>query len=104
MNSPGGVIELEIHDTAMSNDPALIFSVVISFRNSKPSLQWRRVSEERAIVVETGPDRTQRFRLNQTKTNPAEAIGRMFTRSGPDPVALSAIGVAISLARTLDPR
>ena len=58
----------------------------------------------RAIVVEMGPDRTQRFRLNQTKTNPAEAIGRMFTRSGPDPVALSAIGVATSLARTLDPR
>ncbi len=90
---PSGGIEAVVTRGDPQIDPAATLGVGMTFRGGDPPLSWRRLSEERAIVVERGGSRVAR--LNQSKTSRASAVVHELHEAILDPSARDAMGVAL---------
>lgn len=99
LDGPRGEVQVLVRPVSAGDDPALTLSVTLRFRDPDRVLSWRRMSSERAIVVERGKDGDRLFRLNQTKTDRPSAVVQILHRHQPDPVAEAAMNLAVHLGR-----
>ncbi len=95
---PAGPVEFRTVARNAGDDPAAALSVTMEFAG-RPAIRWRRLAEERAIVVESGGERLSR--LNQSKMSRASAVVREIHRHAPDPVAAEAMASAVRFRDTL---
>ncbi len=93
---PEAPVEVALARAGKGGDSAPVCGVEMEFAAGRPSLRWRRLSPERAILVERNGERLAR--LNQAKTGRASAVVDEIHRPEADPMAMEAMEAALEFA------